>query len=297
MFKKKPQIKTLSPLRSSDRRRTADKIISEYKLEPKQPDSEDIAGKTASIESRTALRNALLPDNALSAKFTTTSGPDLKEVQGTVYIGSHEGSEQRILWFSVDDKLYPTVYTLWRNPGMLPLLHTPSVVVQRLQGGADLMTPGLAGPPFPAGAVQNAVVAIASLDSPSVPVAVGVCEVDVSALKETRGAKGHAVKTVHWSGDEIWEWSTSGKSGTIAPDSLEGWLDGVAKDVQNMHLDDDHEEGDEGGVSLINSNENIALKQATPTGLSTRADLAEIVEVQEHDLTEAGKMSSVRSSP
>lgn len=293
MFKKKPQIKTLSPLRSSDRRRTADRIITEYKLEPKQLDSEGTEEKTAPIESRTALRNSLLPDNALSAKFTTTSGPNLKEVHGIVYIGSHEGGEQRILWFTIEDQIYPTVYTLWQNPGILPLLHTPSVVVQKLQGGADLMTPGLAGPPFPTGATKGAVVAIASLDTPSVPVAVGVCEIDVSELKETRGAKGHAVKTVHWSGDELWDWSTSGKSGTIAPENLEGWLDGVAEDVRNMDLgieDDDREGGDEGGVSLIEGNENGHAQQSTSNGLSNKADLAEVVDVEEADLTEAGKV-------
>jgi len=219
----------------------------------------------------------------------------LKEVQGTVYVGSHEGGEQRILWFSVEDRLYPTVYTLWRNPGILPLLHTPSVVVQKLQGGADLMTPGLAGPPFPASATKGAVVAIASLDTPSVPVAVGVCEIDVSALKETRGAKGHAVKTVHWGGDELWDWSTSGKSGAIAPENLEGWLVGVAEELQKMSLgieDDDHEEGEEGGVSLIEGNENGHAKQSTSNGLSSKADLAEVVDVEEADLTEAGKVSS-----
>lgn len=42
------------------------------------------------------------------------------------------------------------VYTLWHNPGIVPLLFTPSFVVEKLQGGADLMTPGLQrGPPFP----------------------------------------------------------------------------------------------------------------------------------------------------
>lgn len=293
MFKKKPQIKTLSPLRSSDRRRTADKIIAEHKLTPKQSDDDAVEDKTAATEARTALRNSLLPDNALSAKFTTTSGPNLKEVFGTVYVGSHDGSEQRVLWFSIEDKLYPTVYTLWRNPGILPLLHTPSMVVQKLQGGADLMTPGLAGPPFPSGAEKGAVVAIASLNNPSVPVALGVCEIDVSALTETRGAKGHAVKTVHWSGDELWDWSASGKPGTIAPETLEGWLDNVADDVRHIHLDEndddgDHDDVDEGGVSLIEADEGSHAVGMMKNGLSSKADLAEVVDIPEHNMTEAG---------
>jgi hypothetical protein len=48
------------------------------------------------------------------------------------------------------------VYTLWHNPGIVPLLYTPSFVVEKLQGGADLMTPGLQrGPPFPKKATKG----------------------------------------------------------------------------------------------------------------------------------------------
>jgi translation initiation factor 2D len=70
-------------------------------------DSEDKSASTAGL---TALRKSLLPENALSARFTTTAGPDLKQVSGTVYVGSHEGTGdvQRILWVKVDDKMYPT---------------------------------------------------------------------------------------------------------------------------------------------------------------------------------------------
>lgn len=126
MFKKKPnvracptlgfrvahklQIKPLSPLKSSDRRRTADQIISDFGIElPVDPnaDPEDKAASTAAL---TAARKSLLPENALSARFTTTAGPDLKQVSGTIYVGSHEGTggEQRILWVKVGEQMYPT---------------------------------------------------------------------------------------------------------------------------------------------------------------------------------------------
>lgn len=294
MFKKKPQIKTLSPLRSSDRRRTADRIILDYKLDLPAGNNETPEGKAAAVEARTALRNSLLPDNALSAKFTTTSGPNLKEIHGTVYVGGHEAGDQRVLWFSIDDKLYPTVYTLWRNPGILPLLHTPGVVIQKIQGGADLMTPGLAGPPFPPGATKGAVVAVASLDHASVPVAVGTCEIDISALQETRGAKGHAVKSIHWAGDDLWDWSTSGKSGVSPPHELEGWISGeasISASLQNQSLNDDHDEedADEGGVSLVEPD--------TKNGLSSREDLAEVVDMpEEEDISTKGTYAGLVST-
>ena len=147
------------------------------------------------------------------------------------------------------------VYTLWHNPGILPLLYTPLAVVGKLQGGADLMTPGLQrGPPFPAKTKKGAIVAIASLESPTIPMVVGTCEIDVSALGDVRGAKGHAVQTFHWAGDEIWSWSTSGKPGGDPPEYLEGWDDerkqddNLAEQVDNLKLEGADEE--EGGVSL-----------------------------------------------
>ncbi|KAF2199984.1 RNA binding protein-like protein Ligatin/Tma64 [Delitschia confertaspora ATCC 74209] len=258
MFKKKPNIKPLSPLKSSDRRRTADQIIRD--LEIPVPVSEGTEGEDKEGESKaslTALRRRLLPDNALSARFTTTAGPDLKQVSGTVYVGTLEeepvGTEQRILWVKVDEKMYPTVYTLWHNPGILPLLYTPSFVVEKLQGGADLMTPGLQrGPPFPKKATKGAIVAIASLESPTVPMAVGTCEIDVSALEKVQGQKGHAVQTFHWAGDELWSWSSSGKAGTEPPRYIEGWDERdedteLTEQTEALQLADSQEDG---GVKL-----------------------------------------------
>ncbi|KAF2647454.1 hypothetical protein K491DRAFT_784710 [Lophiostoma macrostomum CBS 122681] len=255
MFKKKPNIKPLAPLKSSERRRTADQIIADFGIEVPVDPNADPEDKTASTAGLTVLRKSILPENALSARFTTTAGPNLKQVSGTVYVGSHEGTsgEQRILWAKVGDKMYPTVYTLWHNPRIVPLLYTPLFVVEKLQGGADLMTPGLQrGPPFPAKATKGAVVAIASLEAPTVPMAVGTCEIDVSALQKVQGAKGHAVQTFHWAGDELWSWSSSSKPGTDPPQFLAGWDDdkdeeaALAAETAAMGLEDEQD----GGVNL-----------------------------------------------
>jgi translation initiation factor 2D len=157
-----------------------------------------------------------------------------------------------VLWVKVGDKMYPTVYTLWHNPKIVPLLCTPLVVVEKMQGGADLMTPGLQrGPPFPKKATKGAVVAIASLEAPTVPMAVGECTIDVSALGKVQGTKGIAVSTFHWAGDELWSWSSTGKAGSDPPDILEGWDDdngeeaSLAERTAAVDLDDE-----EGGISL-----------------------------------------------
>ncbi|KAF2878273.1 hypothetical protein BDV95DRAFT_480093 [Massariosphaeria phaeospora] len=290
MFKKKPNIKPLSPLKSSDRRRTADQIIADFGLEVPVDTNTDPADKAASTAGLTALRRSLLPENALSARFTTTAGPDLKQVSGTLYVGSHEGTggEQRILWAKVGDKMYPTVYSLWHNPRIVPLLYTPLAVVEKLQGGADLMTPGLQrGPPFPTKATKGAVVAVASLEAPTVPIVVGTCEIDVSSLEKVQGMKGHAVQTFHWAGDELWAWSSASKSGIEPPDTLSGWSDKVDQDsdlaaqAAAMDLDD----GENGGVALAadptQRSEAEKLQHIEGEQAPTNKDFVDVVEDKE----------------
>lgn len=110
MLAKSPQIKPLAPLRSSDRRRIADQIIKDFDIElPKDVEEQGEKNDGASsVLNLASLRNSLMPENALSARFNTTAGPDLKQVSGTVYVGVHPGEEQRILWFKIEERLLPT---------------------------------------------------------------------------------------------------------------------------------------------------------------------------------------------
>jgi translation initiation factor 2D len=276
-------------LRSSDRRKIADQIISDYKISiPSSPaeTSSDSADKaTTSAPTLSSIRNAILPENSLTARFTTTAGPDLREVQGIVYVGAHPGEDERVLWFKVehgpgsDKKLYPTVYTLWNNPDIMPLLHTPGMVMQKLQGGADLMTPGLANdPPFDPRAVKGSPVAVASLDSHSVPLFVGICEIDVSALGEVQGTKGQAIRGLHWQGDELWAWSSSSRPGRLAPEYLEGWdeeeEDELEEGVAELTLDesagktvDDNRNDFVDESPALETEPAVALKEPTTNGM------------------------------
>ncbi|KAJ5491150.1 hypothetical protein N7539_002717 [Penicillium diatomitis] len=282
MFKKKPTIKNISPIRSSDRRKIADQIIKDYQITIPEPTA-DTPTDGATAPTLASIRNALLPENTASARFTTTAGPDLREVSGTVYVGAHPDGDERVLWFKVehgpgsDKRLYPTVYTLWQNPGLVSLLYTPEMVMQKLRGGADLMTPGLANePPFPERAVKGAVVAVAGLDSHSVPRFVGVCEIDVAALKEVQGAKGHAVRGLHWEGDELWAWSPSSRPGCPAPEYLKGWDEG-ASDTEELNAAAE-------GLGLDETAEESAeLSNETPDGAPVAED--EVTAEQEPEPT------------
>lgn len=171
-----------------------------------------------------------------------------------VYVGPQH--EERVLWIKMEDQIIPSVYTLWNHPGLVPLLHTPEVVLQKMQGGADLMIPGLAyGPPFPSKATKGALVAVASYEKPDVPLLIGTCTVDVAALTAVRGVKGHAVQGFHWEGDEIWNWSPTEKPGVNAPEHIPGWFQdsqngSLEAKTQDMTIDDSEEEQDGGGVSI-----------------------------------------------
>ncbi|KIW46063.1 uncharacterized protein PV06_01755 [Exophiala oligosperma] len=266
MFKKKPQIKNLSPLRSSDRRKLADQIISDYKVHIptlqeidttiSSEEAQAVASSNNPTPALASTRTSLVPETCLSARFSTHAGPNATLVSGTVYVGAHPGQEERILWiqYGKDAKLYPTVYTLWHNPGLVPLLHTPDFVIEKLQTGADLMTPGLVGgPPWPEAAKTGAVVAVAGLERPSVPVWVGTCKIDISSLGRVQGTKGAAVEGVHWDGDEIWNWSSTGSGGRAAPERIEDWeleFKGAEERLAGLDLDEDEDAQEEGGVAL-----------------------------------------------
>lgn len=120
------------------------------------------------------------------------------------------------------------------------------------------MTPGLADePPFPREAKKNSIVAIASVEKPSVPMVVGVCEINVSGLQRVQGEKGRAVRGVHWDGDELWAWSTGDKTGGSAPEHIDGW-DGATEpqdEARDLKVNEEGRNSQEyDGVPLGNGN-------------------------------------------
>jgi translation initiation factor 2D len=290
MFKKAPVIKALSNLKSSDRRKLADQIIQDYELDLQQAqDSQTPEEKAEATAARTRLRSSLLPDNVQSARFTTTHGPELKQVSGTIYVGGQDGQEARVLWFQIEGRIYPSVYTLWRNPNVVPLLHTHEFVMQKLKGGADLMTPGLAaGPPFPPKARKDTIVAIASTERPTVPMAVGFCAIDVSALGKVQGTKGHAVENMHWVGDELWSYSLASRPGQEAPEEIEGWgkvLEerGLIEKADALALDDQ----DEGGGVPLEAETDTAPSNGVQGGQEMNDDSTETKELSQKEIDEA----------
>uniref|UniRef100_A0ABI7ZKQ8 Ligatin n=1 Tax=Felis catus TaxID=9685 RepID=A0ABI7ZKQ8_FELCA len=77
-----------------------------------------------------------------------------KEELNIVKLYAHRGDAVTVyvsggnpILFEVEKTLYPTVYTLWSYPDLLPAFTTWPPVLEKLVGGADLMLPGLVVPP------------------------------------------------------------------------------------------------------------------------------------------------------
>ncbi|KAK9452101.1 uncharacterized protein V1518DRAFT_410359 [Limtongia smithiae] len=180
MFKKKPNIKPYAPVRSSDRRKLLVAVFEAFSV-----DSE-----TLPLEEK----ELLVPSDIQVAKFIAHSTGET----GTIYVGGN-----RPLWLKLNDgHIVPTVFTLWKCPYLVPILCTWSPVIEKLRNGADMMLPGLI-PPFPSTVSVGSVVAIASSERPTVPLAVGVCNMNLASVSRVQGSHGKAVMIVQCYGDEL----------------------------------------------------------------------------------------------
>ncbi|KAF7727001.1 hypothetical protein EC973_008114 [Apophysomyces ossiformis] len=183
MFKKPlTNLKSFSPLRSSDRRRFQNEAYDAY------PQLKEKCSQEGAMP--------LMPDTLQSAKFSTHIG-----TPGVVYVG-----DKNPLWIKINDhKPIPTVYTLWQHVDCLPILYTWGPVVRKLMEGADLMIPGLV--PGPDGKLPNVdkddLVAITIKGYPY-PLAVGTMALPTSEIRPRSGMKGKAVHVIHVYHDYLW---------------------------------------------------------------------------------------------
>ncbi|KZT69432.1 hypothetical protein DAEQUDRAFT_726734 [Daedalea quercina L-15889] len=212
MFKKPlSDLKTIAPLRTSDRRKLKQRVLETYGH--LQPEDGDI----------------LMPEGLHHQKFATYAGDP-----GVAYF-SMEGDP---LWFTIgkdsDAALTPTVYTLWKRPDLLPFLSTPAPVIPKLVNGADLMIPGVIQ--HSPGLGEDQLVAVTQYhgDKLGYPIAVGRMAVNEQTLLEAEESdvKGKAVYVLHTWKDALWEMGASKGQDVPGPKTIEPTPDAQKEKVE-----------------------------------------------------------------
>nr|XP_006628528.1 PREDICTED: eukaryotic translation initiation factor 2D [Lepisosteus oculatus] len=165
----------------------------------------------------------------LSSAFPALSAVQLselvpsKEELNMVKIYAHRGDAMTLyvlhknpIFFELEKQLYPTVYTLWHYPDLLPAFTTWPAVLQKLAGGADLMLPGVVVPPCGLPEVQQGERCAINLVRNRAPVAVGTATMP-SAEMQRAGMKGKGVAVLHAYMDQLWGFGDRSGPPSIPP--------------------------------------------------------------------------------
>lgn len=187
----------------------------------------------------------------LSAAFPSLSAEELselipnKEELNVVKIYAHKGDAVTLyvlhknpLFFELEKRLYPTVYLLWRFPGLLPTFTTWSPVLQKLIGGADLMLPGVVVPSNGLPDVNRGACCAVTVVNNRAPVAVGTAAVSTAEMHNL-GMKGRGVCVLHTYMDNLWAFGDkSGPPSLPNPESEEQGPNGEESETEEKVEED-----------------------------------------------------------
>ncbi|KAH9498457.1 Eukaryotic translation initiation factor 2D [Bulinus truncatus] len=153
----------------------------------------------------------------------------LKEEMSLIKINTH-GDENIVVYtvgknpilFENFKTLYPTVYTLWQFPEILPTFRTWPPVFEKLQKGADLMLPGVVPDNEPSpkmfGKLQKGDLVSIKIAGNKSPVAIGKALLSGEDMYMS-AMRGKGVSVLHILGDALWEMGDKSRPPNI-PDSL-----------------------------------------------------------------------------
>ncbi|XP_061310828.1 eukaryotic translation initiation factor 2D isoform X2 [Pezoporus flaviventris] len=171
-----------------------------------------------------------------------------KEELNVIKIYCHKGEAVTVymnnknpILFEIEKALYPTVYTLWVYPDLLPAFSTWPPVLQKLAGGADLMLPGVVVPPSGFPQVERGTLCAVTLLGNRAPVAVGVATMSTAEMLAA-GMKGKGFAVLHTYMDHLWEYGDKSNPPTLAPL--------VTDSAEKENAEDEEREGKEPVISL-----------------------------------------------
>ncbi|XP_074078636.1 eukaryotic translation initiation factor 2D [Macrotis lagotis] len=166
-----------------------------------------------------------------------------KDELNIVKLYSHKGDAVTVyvsggnpVVFELKGTLYPTVYTLWSYPSLLPAFTTWPPVLDKLVGGADLMLPGLVVPPTGLPQVQQGDLCAITLVGSRVPVAIGVATMSTTEMLAS-GLKGRGFTVLHTYLDHLWQFGDKSSPPSIAPDQDPPECGGNAKEEGPVQVD------------------------------------------------------------
>ncbi|XP_058831113.1 eukaryotic translation initiation factor 2D [Topomyia yanbarensis] len=194
-------------------------------------------------------------------------------------------SDKRPIFFEMDSKLIPTVYTLWSCVDLVPYFTTHAAVLPKLANGADLMIPGVVrnGSDLKSwGNYRKDDVVAVNLTSNRAAVAVGLLAHSSDDLYMC-GGHGVCVRVLHVFGDKLWGMEPS----MCQQVPLQGATQAVPKDEDFPPL---------GAPSGPDKQKDMAdvVKQLEETGIDCAEDQAEEEnsesEVEEESVSDPDKL-------
>ncbi|XP_066481507.1 eukaryotic translation initiation factor 2D [Tiliqua scincoides] len=133
-----------------------------------------------------------------------------KEELNIIKLYTHKGEALTVyangrnpVLFEIEKALYPTVYTLWSYPHLLPVFTTWPPVLQKLAGGADLMLPGVIVPSSGFPQVDRGTLCAIAVVGNRAPVAIGIAIMSTAEMVAA-GMKGKGFTVLHTYMDHLW---------------------------------------------------------------------------------------------
>ncbi|XP_075843965.1 eukaryotic translation initiation factor 2D isoform X1 [Microtus pennsylvanicus] len=214
-----------------------------------------------------------------------------KEELNVVKLYAHKGDAVTVymsganpILFELEKNLYPTVYTLWSYPDLLPTFTTWPLVLEKLAGGADLMLPGVVVPPTGLPPVQQGDLCAIALVGNRAPVAIGVAAMSTAQMLAS-GLKGKGFSVLHTYQDHLWKSGDKSTPPAIAPlavnptDSNEEKVDlGLQGNLSRLTLEGEEETRKLHHSEASEDNSSGALSQDASDGKPLQEQMDELLQ-------------------
>ncbi|CAN2390822.1 formation of translation preinitiation complex [Pristimantis euphronides] len=190
MFCKPFKVKSCTAVKGSDRRKLRADVGSSFPSLKAENLSELISPK----------------EELRSVKLYTQKGDSL-----TIYVHN-----KNPIVYEMERNLYPTVYSLWSFPDLLPAFSTWPSVLEKMIGGADLMLPGVVVPSTGLPEVQQGGLCAVTLVGSRAPLAIGVATMSTREMLAS-GMKGKGFNILHVYKDQLWAYGDKSDPPVISP--------------------------------------------------------------------------------